>query len=116
MISLSVWSPSYNHDNYQISNFFPIKSPQDKTQHFFHRHPVAEAKHTKFIFVGPLLDKAGAKRAAGHKFTMEKGTHDEAAGNPAAECHWASAIGATPLMICSACILATALGDYHENL
>lgn len=42
-----------------------------------------EAKHTKFIFVGPLLDKAGAKRAAGHKFTMEKGTHDEAAGNPA---------------------------------
>jgi len=72
------------------SIFLPIISPKDKTQSFFHRHPDAEAKHTKFIFVGPLLDKAGAKRAAGHKFTMEKGTHDEAAGNPAVpECDWA---------------------------
>ena len=29
---------------------------------------IYEAAKTKFIYVGPLLDKAGAKRAAGHKF------------------------------------------------
>lgn len=47
-----------------------------------------EAKRTKFVFVGPLLDKAGAKRAAGHKFTMEKETQEthDAGKAPTAEC------------------------------
>ncbi|CAE7782770.1 yojK, partial [Symbiodinium microadriaticum] len=32
---------------------------------------IYEEAQTEFVFVGPLLDKAGAKRAAGHKFQKE---------------------------------------------
>ena len=32
---------------------------------------IYEEVQTEFVFVGPLLDKAGAKRAAGHKFQKE---------------------------------------------
>lgn len=32
------------------------------------RQELYRAADCKFIYVGPLLDKAGAKRAAGHKF------------------------------------------------
>ena len=38
---------------------------------------IYEAAKTKFIYVGPLLDKAGAKRAAGHKFKEGEETPGE---------------------------------------
>eukprot|EP00490_Sorites_sp_Unknown_P009257 CAMPEP_0114664414 /NCGR_PEP_ID=MMETSP0191-20121206/28783_1 /TAXON_ID=126664 /ORGANISM="Sorites sp." /LENGTH=460 /DNA_ID=CAMNT_0001906531 /DNA_START=74 /DNA_END=1456 /DNA_ORIENTATION=+ len=38
---------------------------------------IYEAAGTKFIFVGPLLDKAGAKRAAGHKFSGKAESHSD---------------------------------------
>ncbi|CAE7243246.1 yojK [Symbiodinium sp. CCMP2456] len=38
---------------------------------------IYEEAQTEFVFVGPLLDKAGAKRAAGHKFQKEAGKEAE---------------------------------------
>ncbi|CAE7208901.1 ydhE, partial [Symbiodinium pilosum] len=44
---------------------------------------VYEADRTEFVFVGPLLDKAGAKRAAGHKIQPQESAEAVKVGDDA---------------------------------
>ena len=46
---------------------------------------IYEAAKTKFIYVGPLLDKAGAKRAAGHKFKEGETKGESTESDPVAQ-------------------------------
>merc|ERR1712137_933869 len=54
---------------------------------------VYAASGTRFEFLGPLLDKAGAKRAAGHKYSHQEHDHEEPGVNPVAMLKAAKSIG-----------------------